>query len=123
MPKLRSSAAILQVHDVDASMRWYEVHLGFSSHPFPKTPPHVFCVLARDGVELMLQKCDDVARVRAADIWHVYLRVAGVRDLFDAARNNPAIDVVEALHKTSHDDSEFAIRDPDGYVLVFGEVI
>ena len=123
MPKLRSCAAILQVRDVDASMSWYEANLGFSSHAFPKTAPHVFCVLARDGVELMLQKRDDVARMRASDTWHVYLRVEGVRDLFDAARNNSAVDVVEALHKTSHDDSEFAIRDPDDYVLVFGEAI
>src|SRR5262249_41110457 len=122
-PTLRSSAAILQVRDVDASMRWYAANFGFVTHPFPPAPPHVFCVMSRDGVELMLQKRDDVPRTRAADTWHVYLRVEGVRDLYDAARANAAVDVVEALAKKPYGDSEFAVRDPDGYVLVFGELI
>lgn len=60
-PSLLSAAPVFQVHDVGATMQWYEAHLGFKPHPFPRTPPHQFCVLVRDRVEIMLQRIEDAA--------------------------------------------------------------
>ena len=58
---LRSSAVVFQVSDVEATMRWYENHLGFKNEgAFPATgPPFVFGILSRDNVEIMLQQVPD----------------------------------------------------------------
>jgi hypothetical protein len=125
-PKLQSAAPIFQVGDVGATMRWYEINLGFTSHPFPRTPPHVFCILVRDGVEIMLQRVDtfetlDVYRRRAGGVWHAYLRMQHVHALFESIRRKSDIVVLEKPHKQPYGDTEFAIQDPNGYVLVFSE--
>lgn len=125
-PALQSAAPIFQVGDVGTTMQWYETNLGFTSHPFPRTPPHVFCILVKDRVEIMLQRADDVEtldvyRRRAGGIWHVYLRMHGVHALFASIRHKPDIVVLEEPHKQPYGDTEFVIRDPNGYVLVFSE--
>lgn len=125
-PALQSAAPVFQVADVGAIMRWYETHLGFRSHPFPPAPPYEFCVIVKDRVEIMLQRVDDQAplddyRRRAGGVWHVYLRMSGVADLFKALQANPAIEIVEPLCKQPYGDTEFVVRDPNGYLLVFSE--
>jgi uncharacterized glyoxalase superfamily protein PhnB len=125
-PTLQSAAPVFQVADIGETMRWYETHLGFRPHPFPAKPPHVFCVLVKDRVEIMLQRIDDHApldgsRRRGGGIWHVYLRMNGVTALFETLRHNAAIDVIEELHKQPYGDTEFVIRDPNGYLIVFSE--
>ena len=77
---LRSAAPAFLVSDVGETMRWYRSVLGIDTYPFPKTPPHVFGILAKGGVEIMLQRLEelDVAprRLRTAvpagssDTWH-----------------------------------------------------
>jgi len=125
-PQLQSAAPVFQVADVGATMRWYETHLGFRPHPFPPNPPHQFCVLVRDRVEIMLQRIEDAApldvyRRRGAGVWHVYLRMTGVAALFESIRHNPAIEIAEPPHKQPYGDTEFVIRDPNGYLVVFSE--
>ena len=124
--KLNSAAPVFQVADVGETMRWYEAHLSFKPHPFPRTPPHQFCVLVRDPVEIMLQRIEDAApldvyRRRGAGVWHVYLRMAGVNELYEAVRDNAAIEIVETPNKQPYGDTEFVVRDPNGYLLVFSE--
>jgi catechol 2,3-dioxygenase-like lactoylglutathione lyase family enzyme len=127
-PKLNSTAPILQVNDVGPTMAWYQEHLGFTADPFPRQPPHVFCILWRDAVEIMLQKVDDahpldVYRHRSGGAWHVYLRVNGVDALYDSLKDKPAVPVLEKPHNQPYNNREFVVRDPNGYVLVFsGEV-
>jgi uncharacterized glyoxalase superfamily protein PhnB len=123
-PELRSAAPVFQVADVGATMRWYETNLGFKLHPFPANPPHVFCVMGRDRVEIMLQRVGDQApldvyRRRAGGVWHVYLRMENVAALFEDLRANAAVEIVEPLHKQPYGDTEFVVRDPNGYLLVF----
>ena len=44
--------------DVGATIRWYEKQLGFEGHRFPENEPHVFGILVRDQVEIMLQRIE-----------------------------------------------------------------
>lgn len=127
-PRLRSSAPVFQVGDVADAMRWYETNLGFIAHPFPDAPPYVFCVLTRDAVEIMLQRVDaheklDTYRRRSGGSWHVYLRMEGVHALYENLRRRPDVVVLEPIRRQPYGDTEFVIEDPNGYALVFSELI
>ena len=126
--RLRSAAPVFQVRDVAETMRWYEANLGFRSHPFPAEPPHVFCVLARDDVEIMLQRVNDLEKLdtygrRSGGVWHAYLRMAGVHELYEQVRSRSGVEMLEPIKKQPYRDTEFVIRDLDGHVLVFSELI
>ena len=60
--RFQSASAVFLVGDVASTMAWYEAVLGFDADPFPESPPHVFCILRKDGVEIMLQHLDACER-------------------------------------------------------------
>ena len=127
-PRLVSAAPVFQVGDVALTMRWYEQNLGFEGFPFPSTPPHAFCVLVRDGIEIMLQRVVgreklDVYRQRPGGVWHAYLRVEGVSALYQEVRARPEVTLLEPLKRQPYGDTEFVVADPDGHVLVFSELV
>ena len=126
--KLRSSAPVFQVGDIAATMRWYETALGFTPDPFPDSPPHSFCILSKDAVEIMLQRVDDheklnTYRRRSTGTWHAYIRMVGVEALYEAVRQGPDVVVLEPIKRQPYGDTEFAVKDPNGYVIVFSELI
>jgi uncharacterized glyoxalase superfamily protein PhnB len=127
-PRLVSAAPVFQVGDVATSMHWYEQNLGFEAFPFPSKPPHAFCILVRDAVEIMLQRVDgqqklDVYKQRPAGVWHAYLRIEEVHTLYKRVRARPEVVVLEPLKRQPYGDTEFVIADPDGHVLVFSELV
>jgi catechol 2,3-dioxygenase-like lactoylglutathione lyase family enzyme len=135
--KLNTAAPIFLVRDISETMHWYHDHLGFQPFPFPNSgPPYVFCILFRDGVEIMLQRNAEYVRPdehsvpggfrksdTGLDRWDAYIRMTGIRELYEDLSNNPAVEIVEHLHKQSYGDGEFVIRDPNGYLLIFSELI
>ena len=126
MPQLCSSAPCFAVADVGATVRWYETQLGFKSYPFPEIEPYAFAILLRDDVEIMLQRVDgyqkpDLHRLRPGGVWDAYIRMEGVKDFYESVRQH--VDVILPLEKQGYGDWEFEVRDPNGYVLVFSELI
>ena len=67
MPKLNSAAPTFPVADVDATIHWYETKLGFTSYPFPETPPYVFASVCLDQVEIMFQRIEGYQK---PDLYH-----------------------------------------------------
>lgn len=119
---VRSAAPVLAVVDVDAAIRFYTDLLGMHADPFPDVPPHAFCILTSGSAELMLQRRDVHAPAPTNDgRWHVYLRVRDVRALAERAAAR-GIEIVEPLTKRLYGDTEIAIRDPDGYLIVLSEL-
>jgi uncharacterized glyoxalase superfamily protein PhnB len=126
MPKLNRAAPTFPVADVDATIRWYETHLGFTSYPFPEKPPYVFASVSRDDVEIMFQRIDgyqkpDLYRLRSGGVWDAYIRMEGVRDFYETVKDQ--VEIQMTLRPQSYGDWEFELRDPNGYVLVFSELI
>jgi len=126
MPRLHKSAACFPVADVGATVRWYEEHLGFTSYPFPKTEPYAFASLVRDDVEIMLQRIEgyqkpDLYALRGGGVWDAYIRMEGVKEFYDLVRER--VSVIRPLEKQFYGDWEFEVKDPNGYVLVFSELI
>ena len=110
--------------DVGETARWYSERLGFrTAGTFPKVAPYAYASLQRDGAEIMLLSLADYRKPdlrarRPEGLWDAYLRVRGVHALFESVR---AESFVQApLKLQPYGDWEFEVRDPNGYVLVFG---
>jgi len=120
---------VLQVANVEKSLRWYVDALGFTPHPFPKSPPYSFAILRRDGAEIMLQCADETGSAGApkhlADPefrWSIYLRIAGTAILDVAAAAGPRAQLLRGPERMVYGLVEFELGDPDGYrVCVSGE--
>lgn len=114
------------VADVGASMRWYETELGFSGDPFPNFEPYAFAILRRDDVEIFLQGIEDYAKLdvydrRSGGVWDAYLRISGLRELYEAVKDR--VEIKQQPHLQPYGLTEFEVRDPNGYILVFSELI
>ncbi|HEY8225441.1 MAG TPA: hypothetical protein VIG25_09205 [Pyrinomonadaceae bacterium] len=125
-PRLQSAAPCFPVADVGQTMRWYEKNLGFTSDPFPATEPHVFAILMRDQIEIMLQRIPeyqkpDLYSIRPGGVWDAYIRMKGVKQFYDEVRNH--VQILMTLRKQPYGNWEFEVKDLNGYVLVFSEFI
>ena len=126
MIRLTSAAPCFAVADVGETMRWYQKELDFEVHPFPANEPHVFCVLVRDQIEIMLQRLEDFQKPdlythRDGGVWDAYIRMRGVKELYESIKDQ--VDILRPLEKQFYGDWEFEVKDPNGYVLVFSELI
>jgi uncharacterized glyoxalase superfamily protein PhnB len=122
--RFRSAVPTFLVDDVGATAAWYARELGFSFETFPKEPPFAYASLQRDGAEIMLLRQEGYRKpeiVRATGAWDAYIRLDGVLELWEQLREKPF--VVKPLAKQSYGDTELEVRDPNGYVLVFGELV
>ena len=107
-------------------MRWYSSILGFTARPVPESEPHHFCILTRDGVTIFLQQLDgyskpDLYDRREGGVWNVYVQTQGVRELFGELSQLQDVTMLEPLSHQPYGQTEFVIRDPNGYALVFAE--
>ena len=122
--QVRSAVPTFLVADVAATARWYAEHLGFRlAGSAPQQAPFVYASLQRDGAELMLLSLagyvkPDLSAQRPQGLWDAYIRVSGVGALYETVRGQPFVRM--ELKRQPYGDWEFEVRDPNGYVLVFG---
>jgi uncharacterized glyoxalase superfamily protein PhnB len=126
MIRLRRTSPVFLVADVAATMDWYRENLGFDGLPFPEQPPHFFGIMTRDDVEIMLQQLDgyekpDIYEQREGGVWNVYIRMEGVRELYEQVSKRPGVTLLEPLCEQEYGQIELVVRDPNGYTLVFAE--
>lgn len=120
MPTFRSAAPTFLVSDVGSTARWYETHMGFTASFFPKTEPYVYASLQRDNVEIMLLRLEGYQKLsvsRRGGVWDAYVRMQGVNEFYEAVRQKVPIQM--ELTRQPYGDTEFEVRDPNGYVIVF----
>jgi len=124
MAEFQSVAACFVVADISATITWYEEQLGFIGDPFPDREPYVFAILRRDDVEIFLQRLEgyqkpELYSKRPNGVWDAYIHVEGVQDLYDSVREEATI--VQPLRQQPYGRWEFEVKDPNGYILAFGE--
>ncbi len=122
--RIMSAVPTFLVPDVAATARWYAEHLGFhTAGHSPDHEPYVHASVQRGGAEIMFlglagyQK-PDLAKLRPAGLWDAYIRLEGVRTVYEVIADRSFIRM--PLTKQSYGDWEFEVRDPNGYILVFG---
>lgn len=121
---IRSAVPTFLVADVASTARWYATSLGFHiAGTVPKGEPYAYASLQRGPAEIMLlaladyQKPDLRAR-RPSGLWDAYIRADGVHRLYQSVEGQPFIEM--PLTQQPYGDWEFEVRDPNGYILVFG---
>jgi hypothetical protein len=124
--RIDDAMPVFLVGDIAKTMRWYMDRLGFSARAVPALPPHNFCIMNRDGVSIFLQQLEgyakpDLYEQREGGVWDVYLQTNDVRDVLENGSGLSDVTIVETLGHRDYGQTEFVIRDPNGYVLVFAE--
>ena len=125
MSSYQRAVPVLQVANVETSVRWYVDVLGFTADTFPKSPPYSFAILRRDGAEIMLQCAEESPQARVPDPefrWSVYLRIGGTAILDVAAGVEEKAALLRGPERMFYGLVEFELCDQDGYrVCVGGE--
>jgi catechol 2,3-dioxygenase-like lactoylglutathione lyase family enzyme len=122
--QIKSAVPTFWVPDVASTAHWYSEHLGFrTAGTFPKQEPYAYASLMRDAAEIMLLSMPDyqkpnLSAKRPEGLWDAYIRMRGAHSLYDAVRGEAFVQM--SLQHQPYGDWEFEVRDPNGYVLVFG---
>ena len=121
--QLTRSAPYFPVADVRKAADYYEAALGFRCEYTGGTPPE-FAIVSRDGLAIMLRRVDDPGRIRPVEsqggTWDAFFWVDGV-DALHAELSGRGATVVYGPVLQDYGVREFAVRDPDGHVLGFGQ--
>lgn len=122
--RLLSAVPTFLVADVAGTADWYAESLEFHiAGNLPARPPYVYASLMRGPIEIMLlsladyEKPDLRAR-RPVGLWDAYIRTDGVHALYETVEGKPFVEM--ALKLQPYNNWEFGVRDPNGYILVFG---
>jgi uncharacterized glyoxalase superfamily protein PhnB len=113
MNRFRALSPMLQSSDLERTIAWYESVLGFKCTGRYQGN---WCRLEREGVSIMFMKNDHMGAPSATAVQYIY-----VQDVF--ALWNEIGGKVKAEwgpEKMPYGMYEFAIKDPDGYLLSFG---
>ncbi|MDH6365004.1 lactoylglutathione lyase [Enterococcus sp. PF1-24] len=126
----KSMTTNLMVVDVEKSANFYQEILGFSivdSVP-AKTVGLQFAILAKDNLLLMIEEqqvfIEEYPVLQTEKIHpsiSLFIEVDGFNDFYQKVKASYPINT--ELHQTFYGTNEFAIVDPDGYVLTFKEVV
>jgi hypothetical protein len=125
--KIRSINPVFAVADIGVTIRRYEQELGFAGDPFPSHEPYVFGILRRDEIEIMLQRVPDYRKPALYDlrngggVWDAYLRITGLQQLYDQVKDH--LELKKPLRRQPYGLSEFEVKDLNGYIPVFSELI
>lgn len=116
-------APYFPVPDVVAIGAYYRDVLGFSCEYTAGSPPE-FAVYSRDGAPIMFRRTADPGLIcpneRQGGTWDVFFWVDDVMALNDELRGSGAVFVYEPIVQP-YGIKELAVRDPNGYVLGFGQ--
>lgn len=121
-----SATPNLLVSDLARSLAFYRDVLGFQlKDSVPHEPPFVFAWLIRDGVELFLNDAKPVVAefttLHAGNTSTLFVIVNDV-DALHAQISNQAR-IVMGLTNQFYGMREFALLDPDGYLITFAQRI
>jgi uncharacterized glyoxalase superfamily protein PhnB len=111
--RLRSLSPMLQSGDLQRTIDWYEAVLGFRC----TRRVEGWCCLERDGVRLMFMRNDHLGAPHATATQYIY--VDDLSALWDAIKDR--VTAEWGPEEMPYGLKEFAIKDPDGYLLSFGE--
>ncbi len=118
------SAPYLNVADIGRALDYYCDVLGFSRPRVWGDPPS-FAMPSRDGLIVMLNQVQDpelpCPSAKQGGVWDAYFWVQDVEALFDEFKSRAAMLDYEPTVKEHYNMKEFAVRDPDGHVIAFGQ--
>jgi len=116
-------APYFPVADVALTGDYYHDVFGFEREYAAGDPPE-FAVYSRSGSPIMFRRVADATLIRPNEsqggTWDVFFWVSDVQSLYDELARRGAV-TVYPLVVQPYGMKEFAVRDPNGYVLGFGQ--
>jgi catechol 2,3-dioxygenase-like lactoylglutathione lyase family enzyme len=127
MPQLNKLTPNLIVSNVERSIAFYRDVLGFQVEAtVPDAAPYVFASVQSGAVEIFLNAPEPaigeypVFKDRPiGGTLTLFIEVANIEPVYESLR--PRVDVIMPIEKKWYGVTEFAFRDPDGYVITFAE--
>ena len=114
--RFKALVPMLQTLDMSGTRRWYESVLGFRCD---SAQGEDWCRLVRDSVELMFMRNAHLGAPHATATQFIY--VDDIMALWNSIKDRcPAEWGPERM---SYGMIEFAIKDPNGYLLSFGQPV
>ena len=105
---------MLQANDIARTREWYESMLGFRC---VSAEGDTWCRLARDDVAIMFMRNDHLGSPHATATQYIY--VDDVMAVWDSVKDRCSTEW--GPKEMSYGMLEFAIKDPNGYLLSFGQ--
>jgi len=117
----------LVVASVEQSLAFYRDVLGFTvATTVPDAGPFVFAIMVSGPVRIFLNAPDPAVAEYPAfkdrplgGTFTMFIEVTGIEQSYEALKDRAA--VVMPLETKWYGTKEFAIADPDGYLLTFAE--
>jgi catechol 2,3-dioxygenase-like lactoylglutathione lyase family enzyme len=113
--RLQSLVPMLQTTDVPRTRQWYETVLGFKT----TAQQDGWCHLARDDIALMFMQNDHLGEPEVTGTQYIY--VDDVMELWNSIKDRCLAEW--GPERMDYGMLEFAIKDPNGYLLSFGQPI
>lgn len=123
--KLTRSAPYFPVLDLEGAVHHYTTVLGFGLD-YAGGEPMEFAILSRDGLAIMLRRVREVViapNEAQGGTWDAFFWVEGLQALFNEMESAGATVVYPPTLQAAYGMTEFAVRDPAGHVLGFGEPV
>jgi hypothetical protein len=122
--QLMRSAPYFPVPSIEKALEYYELALGFRREYVGGVPAQ-FVIVSRDGFPLMLRLVPGTEKLvpneKQGGTWDAFFWVRDVKSLHAEMSIRGAVVVYGPLYQKEYNMDEFAVRDPYGYVLGFGQ--
>ena len=125
--KITSLSPNLMVKNVNKSIEFYCNILGFSLiQTVPENGEPDWGMIEKDGLFIMFQKEESIKQEypelnsqNSGGALTFYIKISNIQEFYNEIRSH--MNVSHEMHKTFYGADEFAITDPDEFILVFSE--
>jgi uncharacterized glyoxalase superfamily protein PhnB len=114
--RLKVFVPMLQTNDINRTIEWYESVLGFSTS---EKSDDRWCRLIRDDIAIMFMRNDHLGSPHATATQYIY--VDDVMTLWGSIED--CCSAEWGPEKMPYGMLEFAVKDPNGYLLSFGQPV
>ena len=122
--QFRGTAPYFVVRNLKESLAYYHRALGFNMPKLWGDPP-TFAMPSRDGFTFMLHQTREGSDVTTTPdqggSWDAYVWINDADSLYSKFQEDGAIIEYKPCIQEEYDMKEFAVRDPDGHVIAFGQ--
>ncbi|PAU93270.1 glyoxalase [Aliifodinibius salipaludis] len=127
--KLQSLTPNLMVEDVNRTIEFYTETLDFELlETVPEEGVLEWAFVRKDNVSLMFQKEEsirdeypDLKDQKRGGALTLYIKVEDLKSLYQEIKDE--VNLTKEMHKTFYGANEFAIKDPNSFILTFSDVL
>lgn len=119
----------MMVADVNATVKWYQDNFNFklANQTGSLDESLEWAVVKADDVQMFFQKEESLVKelpvLKGREIGAsltLYIKVQDVQSLYDSVKEK--VEIVRDMRETFYGAKEFAVKDLNGYILVFSEI-